>query len=243
MPTAVRKSVVVIGAGPGLGMSIAQRFGREGYAVALISRTDVRHAGYVASLAEAGIEAASFAADVRDRDRLLSTLDAINERFGTIDVLYYGTAAADLDIPRRPIIETTAEDAREAMDALYPAIDAVGRVLPGMVERGTGGLLFAGGLSSVMPMPALGGLALSAAAMRNYALTLNTALAEKGVYVGNLTIGGLIERGDIYRLVTSQPERFGDVGSSTLDPDAIADTAWDLYVKRDRPEATFSAFV
>ncbi|MFD8526588.1 hypothetical protein ACFV0L_04185 [Streptosporangium canum] len=131
---------------------------------------------------------------------------------------------------------------REAMDVLYPAIDAVGRVLPGMVERGKGGLLFAGGLSAVMPMPAPGGLALSTAALRNYALTLNAALAGKGVYAGSLIIGGLIERGDIHRMVTSQPERFGDVGSRSLDPDVIADTAWDLYAKRDRPEATFSAF-
>lgn len=242
MSTAARKTVVVIGAGPGLGMSVAHRFGHEGHAVALISRTDARHAGYVASLAGAGIEAASFAADVRDRDRLLSALDAITERFGTIDVLYYGPGAADLDAPRRPITETTSQDAREAMDVLYPAIDAVGRVLPGMVERGEGGLLFAGGLSAVVPMPPLGGLALSTAALRNYALTLNAALAGKGVYAGSLIIGGLIERGDIHRMVTSQPERFGDVGSRSLDPDAIADTAWDLYAKRDRPEATFSAF-
>ncbi|MEV4397373.1 hypothetical protein [Nonomuraea sp. NPDC049607] len=33
-------------------------------------------------------------------------------------------------------------------------------------------------------MPALGALALSSAALRNYALTLNAALAEKGVYAG-----------------------------------------------------------
>ncbi|MBO4274402.1 SDR family NAD(P)-dependent oxidoreductase [Microbispora triticiradicis] len=242
MPAAARKTVVVIGAGPGLGMSIAHRFGREGYAVALISRTDARHPGYVAALAEAGIEAASFAADVRDRDRLLSALDAITERFGTIDVLYYGPGAADLDAPPRPITQTTSDDAREAMNILYPAIDAVGAVLPGMIERGEGGLLFAGGLSAVMPMPALGDLALSAAALRNYALTLNAALAGEGVYAGSLIIGGLVERGDIYRLVTSQPERFGDVGSRSLDPDMIAGTAWDLYAKRDRPEVTFSAF-
>ncbi|MFI6183755.1 SDR family NAD(P)-dependent oxidoreductase [Nonomuraea sp. NPDC051191] len=92
-------------------------------------------ARYLAALAQAGIEAASFAADVRDRDRLLAALDAVNERFGGIDVLYYGAASTDVDAPLRSITETTATDARGAMDMLYPAIDAVGRVLPGMVER------------------------------------------------------------------------------------------------------------
>ncbi|NRQ40222.1 SDR family NAD(P)-dependent oxidoreductase [Nonomuraea sp. NN258] len=239
---AARRTAVVIGAGPGLGMSMAHRFGREGYAVALVSRTPDRHAAYVNALAEAGIEATAHAADVRDHDRMTAVLDEITTRSGPIGLLYYGPGATDLDAPRHSITETTPEAARAAMAMLYPAIDLVGRVLPGMVERGEGGLLFAGGLSAVLPMPALGDLALFSAALRNYALTLHAALAEQGVYAGNLVIGGLIERGDIHRLVTSQPERFGDVPVRTLDPDAIADAAWDLYTKRDRPEATFSVF-
>jgi hypothetical protein len=30
-------------------------------------------------------------------------------------------------------------------------------------------------------------------------------------------------------------------GVASLDPDEIADTAWDLYTKRDRAEAVFSS--
>jgi NADP-dependent 3-hydroxy acid dehydrogenase YdfG len=109
-----------------------------------------------------------------------------------------------------------------------------------MIQRDSGGLLFAGGLSAIQPMPALGALAVASAALRNYALTLSAGLAGTSVYVGTLTIGGLIERGDIYRFVTSEAGRFGSAVAS-LDPDEIADTAWDLYTKRDRAEATFSA--
>ncbi|MFF3669707.1 SDR family NAD(P)-dependent oxidoreductase [Microtetraspora malaysiensis] len=240
MSTPPRKTTVVVGVGPGLGMSIAHRFGREGHAVALVSRSDRRHAGYLSSLAEAGIEAESFVADVRDRDQILSSLDAIADRFSRIDVLYYGPGAADLQAPPTPIVDTDSAGVREAMASVYPAVDVVGKVLPGMIERGDGGLLFAGGLSAVMPMPALGALALSSAALRNYALTLNAALAEKGVYAGSLIIGGLIERGDIYEMVQSQQDQFGDVGARTLDPDDIAEAAWELYSRRDRPEATFN---
>jgi hypothetical protein len=63
---------------------------------------------------------------------------------------------------------------------------------------------------------------------------------QGGVYAGTLTIGGLIERGDIYRFVASQRERFADAGIASVNPDEIADAAWDLYVNRDRAEATFS---
>lgn len=229
------KTVVVIGAGPGLGMSIAHRFGREGHAIALLSRTAARHASYLSELAGAGIEAAAFPADVRDRDGLLGALAQAQDRFGRLDVLYYGPGAADPTARPEPITETTSAALRDAMAPLHGAVDAVGAVLPGMLARGDGGLLFAGGLSAVLPLPPLGALALVAAALRNYALTLHAAVADRGVYAGTLTIGGLVERGDIHRTATA-----AGLTSNTLDPDAIADAAWDLYTRRHRPEATFN---
>jgi NAD(P)-dependent dehydrogenase (short-subunit alcohol dehydrogenase family) len=231
---------VVLGVGPGLGMSVAHRFGREGYAVVLVSRSDVRHAGYVASLTKAGVEAASYVADVRDTEQLGSVLDTVAERYGRIDLVYYGPGALDLDARPKPIAETDSGDVQAAMSWMYPAVDVVNKTLPGMVERGGGAFVFAGGLSAVVPMPTLGPLAVSAAALRNYALTLNAALADRNIYVGNLVIGGVIERGDIHQLVTASPEQFGNVGDRTLDPDEIADGAWELVRGRDRAEGTFS---
>ncbi len=55
--------LVVLGAGPGLGLSVAQRFGAAGYRVALISRSPQRHSDYLAALADNGIEAAAYVAD------------------------------------------------------------------------------------------------------------------------------------------------------------------------------------
>jgi hypothetical protein len=43
-------------------MSVAHRFGSEGYAVALVSRSSTRHADHLKSLADAGVEAAAFVA-------------------------------------------------------------------------------------------------------------------------------------------------------------------------------------
>jgi NADP-dependent 3-hydroxy acid dehydrogenase YdfG len=228
-------TAVVLGAGPGLGMSIAHRFGREGYDVALLSRRSDRHGDYLKSLAAAGVQGRAFAVDVRDRGQLLSTLDEV----GPVDVVYYGPGATDLKDMPGEITSTTSDDARDAMNWLYPAVDVVQHVLPGVVERG-GGLLFAGGLSAVRPMPVLGALALSSAALRNYAVTLNAALAEKGVYAGTLTIGGVVERGDIHQTVKSMPEQFGSLAGHTLNPDDVAETAWQMFVERDRAEEVFS---
>jgi NADP-dependent 3-hydroxy acid dehydrogenase YdfG len=228
-------TMVVLGVGPGLGMSVAHRFGREGYDIVLISRSADRHEGYVSSLAEAGVKARAFAVDLRDRAQLLSTLDSI----GPVDVVYYGPGATSLGDMPREIMSTDSEEVRAAMEWVYPAVDVVGRVLPSVLERG-GGLLFAGGISAVLPMPALGAFALASAALRNYALTLGAALTDKGVYVGTLTIGGVIERGDIHRMIRSSPEKFGDLAGHTLDPDDLAEAAWQMFVKRDRVEEVFS---
>ncbi|MFE3195219.1 hypothetical protein ACFXHA_39880 [Nocardia sp. NPDC059240] len=88
-------------------------------------------------------------------------------------------------------------------------------------------------------MPALGAMALSSAALRNYAVTLNAGLAETGVYAGTLTIGGLIERGDLHVMAGANTAVFGEIEGRTLDPDMLADAAWEMYRDRGRAEAVF----
>lgn len=229
---------LVLGVGPGLGMSIAQRFGREGFTVALVSRSARRHDTYVAELAANGVEAAAFTADLNDPDQVRTVLKEV----GTPEVVYYGPGASDLDDRPVDITEIGRGDVDKGFALVYPAVDVVSEVLPAMLERGSGGLLFAGGLSGKIPMPTLGGLALGSAALRQYALTLNAALTPRGLYAGTLTIGGIVERGDIHAMISAAPETFGDVVGHTLNPDEIADTAWELYTSRDRAEETFSPF-
>ena len=51
------KLCVVVGAGAGLGLSITQRFGKEGYAIALIARRLESLTDYANTLAQAGVMA------------------------------------------------------------------------------------------------------------------------------------------------------------------------------------------
>jgi short-subunit dehydrogenase len=219
-------------------MSVAQRFGKEGYAVALISRSANRHADYLQALDAAGVDAAAFTADADDPKQLHQAIDAARKHFGRIDVGYYGPAAT-MSLSG-DITTLTATDAEAALKGVLPAVDFASQLIPELTERGQGGLLFAGGLSSVIPMPPLAGLALFAAALRNYAITLNAALAPVGVYAGTITIGGLIERGDIHAAMRQNPA-FGDLGVGTLNPDELAETVWRLYSERTEAEAVVTA--
>lgn len=237
MTSSSAKVIAILGAGPGLGMSMARRFGREGFAVALVSRTGTRHAGYRAELAADGIESRSYAADVTDPAQIRDVLARIESDLGEIDTLYYGPAGTDFSAGIVPLPQADAAAVRAPFEsALLPAVDLVAAVLPPMLQRGDGALFFGGGLSGLRPMPMLGTLAPAAAALRMYVLTLAAAVEERGVYAATLTIGGLIERGDIHRMMAEQGTPL-----PTLDPDDIADTAWQMYVARDQAEAVFDA--
>ena len=229
--------IAVLGVGPGLGLSIAHRFGREGFTTALVSRTDARHATYRASLAEAGITAHTYAADVTDEAQLGAVLDRIRTDAGEIDTVYYGPADQGVGAAMAPLPEAGVDNLRVPFEALVlPAAQLTQAVLPRMRDRGAGSLLFAGGLSGKYPMPLLGSFAPASAALRMYVLTLNEALRDTGVYAGALTIGGLIKGGDIHRVFTEQDHGFT---AGTLDPDDIAERAWSLHVERDEAEAEF----
>ncbi|HLU53856.1 MAG TPA: SDR family NAD(P)-dependent oxidoreductase [Pseudonocardia sp.] len=229
--------IAVLGAGPGLGMSMAHRFGREGFAVALVSRSARRHPGYRAALAAEGIDARTYAADVTDPAQLAGVVERIGADLGPIDTLYFGPATPDAGADVVPLPQAGPAEVRAPFESVVtPAAGAVAAVLPRMLERGRGALLFGGGLAGLRPLPALGTLAPASAALRMYVLTLHAALAEHGVHAGVLTIGGLVERGDIHRVMTERGARL-----PTLDPDVIAERAWRMYLARDEAEAVFDA--
>jgi NAD(P)-dependent dehydrogenase (short-subunit alcohol dehydrogenase family) len=224
------KVMAVLGVGPGLGLSIARRFAKEGYTLAMVSRTDARHESYRAAVGNAR----TYTADLTDQTQLLRVVERITTDLGPLDTVYFGPAAAGTR-GIVPLTEAGPDDVREPIDTLLiPAATLVSAVLPAMLERAHGTILLPGGLSGLRVMPMLGNLAPASAALRMYALTLHAALAGRGVYVGALTIGGLITGGDIHELLR-------DHNLPTLDPDEIADTAWRLTVERTEPEAVFAA--
>jgi len=222
MPT-----IAIVGAGPGLGLSIAKLFGRHGFAVALISRSQGKLDGLVEQLAGAGVEAAGFAADLTDRPALVGALAAVKRRFGGIDVLEYspaptGPAAATALVGP---LEVSVDNVAPQVDFyVYGAITAVQQVLPDMIARGDGTVLVTTGASSTMPVPMMGNVGIAGSALRNWVLNLNQVLADKGVYVAHVPLAVWI----------------GSGGPETQ-PDTIAEIYWTLYTARAEAEHLYNA--
>jgi NADP-dependent 3-hydroxy acid dehydrogenase YdfG len=229
------KTIAIVGAGPGLGLSLARRFGREGYQVALLARDRERMRAHADLLEEEGILAGAFPADVLDRPALARALREVESTHG-VDVLAYNPTP--LGAMLRAPEDTDVESAMLQLDySLLGAIEAVQTVLPGMLGRADGALLFTGGYSALHPVPSHASAGLALAAQRNYAYVLNRSLAARGVYAGTVTVAGLILRsatGD--EVEAAPPEVREALGPLLIDPDGIADTYWDMVTRRDRVE-------
>ena len=90
-------------------------------------------------------------------------------------------------------MDVTVDNLRPQVDSIcYGAISATRAVLPPMVRAGSGTVLYTTGASSVTPTPWAATAGAAGAALRNWALTLNSALADKGIYVGHVAIGAWI---------------------------------------------------
>jgi short-subunit dehydrogenase len=229
-------TIAIFGAGPSLGMAVARRFGHEGFRVALVARDRGRLDVMSAELAGEGIEAAGFQADLADRAAALEAADAIEARFGPVDVLEYSptpTGSRPRVAPSQIDVATVVEPLD--MHVLTP-VALVRRVLAGMLERGNGGLLFALGASAKYPMPRLASGGMAGAALRSYAHALHAEVAPNGVYAGTLLIGALIENSAAHRNAAAWSADTGAQRLAVVTAGDLANRYWDMYVKRDRAE-------
>ena len=211
-------TIAIVGAGPGLGAAVARRFGAEGFAVGLISRNQERADGLAAQLVGDGVQAKGFAADVRKPETLATALESMTETLGTIEVLQYSP------LPQkdfmRPIMETTPADLVGPVEfSIYGPVAAVHQVVPGMrfLGENRGTILFVNGGTALIPRAHLTGTSIAFAGETAYAQLLHDTLADEGIHVSQLVIGGSIVAGD-----------------KEKDPEILAGILWDLHDKRDR---------
>ncbi|MQY30579.1 SDR family NAD(P)-dependent oxidoreductase [Nocardia aurantia] len=228
------RTIAVLGAGPGFGRSVAHRFGREGYRVALVARTAAKLDPLIAELAAAGIEAAGFPADLADRAALPVLLSAVTDRFGDIDVLEYAPAGPEWLSRQVDIRATTVDSLEFPLNMLLRTpIEIIGRVLPGMLARERGTILF-GLPTTAMPIPQMGNVATIATAARAYLHALHVSLTGTGVHAGLVQVAGMVGGSESAAFV----QRNWDPAllPEPLDPARLADAAWELHSGRDEFE-------
>lgn len=214
------KTIVIVGAGTGLGLSIAKKFGAEGFKVAAISRNAEKLKVIQKELSNLNIEAKTFIADIANLQSLKQSIQAIKVEFDSIDVIEFSPYAQEDKFTN--VIETTPESVSEMLGTyLFPSIQLVNEVLPDMIKKGSGSILFTTGVSTIFPLPFAGNAGIIGAGLRNYAENLYNEMEEKGIFIRHLSIGTVIEPG------------------TKGDPDFIAEAWYNLYNKKEKFEETF----
>lgn len=214
------KTIVIVGAGPGLGYSLAKIFGKKGFQIALVSRSQVKLDQYAEKLDGLGIIAKGFAADITNKMQLTQAFQNIRNEFGPIDVMEFSPYSGN--IPITSVLDTTDESAIQIFNnVVIGAINAARLVIPEMTERGQGAILFTSDLSAMGPSPMFGNSGISMAGLRNYILNLHNKLSPTGIFVGHLSISPLIRKGTDY------------------DPDFVAEAWYNMYENKTAKEDTF----
>jgi NAD(P)-dependent dehydrogenase (short-subunit alcohol dehydrogenase family) len=201
-------AAIVIGAGPGIGTSVAQRLAREGLSVGVLARSQATVDATLASLAAIGTETVGVTADVTDEPALRAALDEVVDRLGVPEVLVYNAALIQSDA----LGELTAQQHLEAWAVnVVGAITAVAHLGPAMAQAGRGTILLTGGMPE--PVPEVTSLSLGKAGGRALAQLVARAYEPSDVHVATITVGGAVAPG------------------SAFDPDEIAEQYWRLHTQ------------
>jgi len=178
---------IVAAASTGLGRAVATELAREGARVAICARTrDTLQEAAEAIRKETGAEVFHEALDVRDAAAVGRFVDAVEKRFGRIDVCVTNSGGP----PSKLFADTQPEDWRSAVDLLLmSAVFFARETLPRMKRNGWGRFIT---ITSYAVKQPVDGLLLSnsiRAAVTGLARTLANEYGAYGITVNNVCPG------------------------------------------------------
>lgn len=210
------KTLVIIGAGKGLGLSLSKTFGAHDFRIALVARNADKLQEMVDELNSKGIEAAYFVADIHEKHQIEKAISEIEEKYGQIDVVEFSPTSSNF--PPTSVLDLTIENAKDSFEGyVLSAINVVNSVLPAMLARNEGSLLFTTGLSAFYPIPMMGNVGIAMSGLRNYITNLHNEISSKGIFVAHRSLGLIIK----------------EAGSGTVnDPDVISGMWYKAYSEK-----------
>ena len=224
---------LVVGAGAGIGGTVAKRFAREGYHTCLARRSDKPGLDrLVGEIAAAGGAASGFMVNAVEENSIEKLVASVEADAGPIEVAVFNLGA---QIGDRALAQTTYKMFEVGWRMATFALFRLASVLcPLMEARGKGTILVT---SSTAAMRGNGGQHSHAAAMggrRMLCQSLNAEFAAKGIHIAHIIIDGSVDAPDTLGKMLG-PERFlqlrqtrGNEHDGLLLPARIADTYFHL---------------
>jgi NAD(P)-dependent dehydrogenase (short-subunit alcohol dehydrogenase family) len=210
---------VVIGAGGGLGKSLAAVFSKAGHDIALISRSkgNCSAALEAATAANSASAVRFFQADATQTTHLERTLATVASEMGPVEVLIYNVRGE----PKwKPPLEMTYDELSDAFELeALGAFAAAKAVMPGMIARRRGTVLFSSATAAFRGSATTPAYSVGKFALRGLAQSLGKAYAKEGVHVVHVRLDCAID-GPMVRRLMSEAFDPHDVAN----PDDVAQT-------------------
>jgi NAD(P)-dependent dehydrogenase (short-subunit alcohol dehydrogenase family) len=182
----VDRVAIVSGASRGIGAATARELGRRGATVVLAARRAEELNRQVQMMQAAGDGAVAIATDVTDTRQVRSLVDQTMARFGRVDILV-NNAGANW---HRPLAATPPAELIGLVELnLIGAMLLTRAVLPGMLARRHGSIVFVGSLSGRVAMEPL--YSATKYGVRGFALSLRRQLSGTGVSVSLVSPGNI----------------------------------------------------
>jgi short-subunit dehydrogenase len=198
---------LILGAGSGIGLAAARKFGLEGFKIIVSSRSVTNVESLVRQLMGEGIDADGLALDCAGPGEVTRAVRAL----GSVEVLIYNAAGVTMATPMNLKPDQLLQDFSVSAASALAASQAV---FPEMKTRGRGSIMLTGGGFALRPSAAMASLGIGKAALRNLAFSLADELRPEGIRVGTVTILGMVKTG------------------TPFDPEKIADVFWSLHEDR-----------
>lgn len=211
---AAQEKALIVGAGQGLSLSLAQIFKREGMDVALAARSMEK----IERLAHDN-DCRAYACDASQPESVDQLFERVTGDMGTPDIVVYNPSAR----VRGPLVELDREAVKNAiLVTCYGGFLVAQAATRLMLEKGAGTLLFTGASASVKGYANSSTFAMGKFGLRGLCQSLARELQPRNIHVAHFVIDGGIA-----------PKRTDpacmDGADRLLDPDAMARTYLDIH--------------
>jgi NAD(P)-dependent dehydrogenase (short-subunit alcohol dehydrogenase family) len=203
---------VVAGAGPGLGLAIAERYASEGFLAYVLLRRPERLVSGIAALRERGLDIVSLACDVASVASVEGALRRIRRHSGRCDVLIYNAFAAASGHASALKPETIVSEFRTNVAGALAFVNAT---VDEMRSRSNGAIFFSGCGLAQKPSKEFTSLSVGKAALRALVDCVADETERDGIRVGMVTIDGTMP-------------------THELELKRIAELYWELFTMSER---------
>ena len=186
---------LVLGAGAGIGGTVATKFAKEGYHSCLCRRSNQEGLDHlVKNIEEQGGSASGHLINAIEENVLEELIASVEKDIGSIEVLVYNLGA---QTGMKLLNETTLKEFEWGWRMADLGLFRVAKVLmPIMEERGSGTLLVTSATAAMRGNKNQHSHAAAMGGRRMLCQTLNAEFSPKGIHVAHIVVDGMVDAPD-----------------------------------------------